>query len=61
MFGDGHEYDWALNEEEETGLEDELPKLEMKYQDVRNFKFSIAKIVKRYHRYLNPPRFVRVC
>ncbi|PSR77343.1 hypothetical protein PHLCEN_2v7944 [Hermanssonia centrifuga] len=34
VFGDGHEYDWALNEEEETGLEDELPKLEMKYQDV---------------------------
>ena len=41
MFGDGHDYDWALVEEEELGLEEEGPKAEMKYQDVRTtFVFS---------------------
>ena len=34
MFGDGHDYDWALVEDEELGLEEEGPKGEMKYQDV---------------------------
>ena len=34
VFGDGHDYDWALVEEEELGLEEDVPKGEMRYQDV---------------------------
>ncbi|KAJ3557008.1 hypothetical protein NM688_g1705 [Phlebia brevispora] len=34
VFGDGHDYDWALVDDEEVGLEEEIPKGEMKYQDV---------------------------
>ncbi|TDL24763.1 transcription elongation factor Spt6 [Rickenella mellea] len=34
VFGDGHDYDWALNLEEEDGYQDETSKPEMKYQDV---------------------------
>ncbi|TBU50800.1 transcription elongation factor SPT6 [Dichomitus squalens] len=34
VFGDGHEYDWALVDDEETGFEEEQVKPEMKYQDV---------------------------
>lgn len=33
VFGDGHEYDWALEGDDEAEYE-ERPKLEMKYQDV---------------------------
>lgn len=35
VFGDGHEYDWALVGDEEAEYEEEQPKSEMKYQDVR--------------------------
>ena len=34
VFGDGHDYDWALVDEEELGLEEDVPKGEMRYQDV---------------------------
>ncbi|KAI0340086.1 transcription elongation factor Spt6 [Trametopsis cervina] len=34
IFGDGHEYDWALGDDEEAPNEDDNPKSEMKYQDV---------------------------
>ncbi|KAI0683701.1 transcription elongation factor SPT6 [Cytidiella melzeri] len=34
VFGDGHEYDWALGDDEEAPIEDDSPKAEMKYQDV---------------------------
>lgn len=33
MFGDGHEYDWALVDDE-LEHEDELYKADMRYQDV---------------------------
>ena len=35
MFGDGHDYDYALVDDEEAGYEEEQVKPEMKYQDVR--------------------------
>ncbi|KAI0831325.1 transcription elongation factor Spt6 [Trametes gibbosa] len=34
VFGDGHDYDWALGDDEETNFEEERAKPEMKYQDV---------------------------
>ena len=36
VFGDGHDYDWALVDDEEDALVEEL-KPEMKYQDVSYF------------------------
>ena len=35
VFGDGHDYDYALVDDEEAGYEEEQVKPEMKYQDVR--------------------------
>ncbi|EMD38273.1 hypothetical protein CERSUDRAFT_113442 [Gelatoporia subvermispora B] len=34
VFGDGHEYDWALVDDEETAFDEEQAKPDMKYQDV---------------------------
>ncbi|KAI0636950.1 transcription elongation factor Spt6 [Trametes polyzona] len=34
VFGDGHDYDWALVDDEENAFEEEQAKPEMKYQDV---------------------------
>lgn len=34
VFGDGHEYDWALEGDDEADFNEEQPKPEMKYQDV---------------------------
>ncbi|KAI0780912.1 transcription elongation factor Spt6 [Trametes elegans] len=34
VFGDGHDYDWALVDDEEAAYEEEQAKPEMKYQDV---------------------------
>ncbi|KAH8116918.1 transcription elongation factor SPT6 [Phellopilus nigrolimitatus] len=34
VFGDGHDYDWALVDEEEEAMADEVSKPEMRYQDV---------------------------
>ncbi|KAI0093685.1 transcription elongation factor Spt6 [Irpex rosettiformis] len=34
VFGDGHDFDWALVDDEEVPAEDEQQKSEMKYQDV---------------------------
>ncbi|KAH9854249.1 transcription elongation factor Spt6 [Lenzites betulinus] len=34
VFGDGHDYDWALGDDEETNFEEDQAKPEMKYQDV---------------------------
>lgn len=34
VFGDGHEYDWALEADDENELNEEQLKPEMKYQDV---------------------------
>ncbi|PCH37999.1 transcription elongation factor Spt6 [Wolfiporia cocos MD-104 SS10] len=34
VFGDGHDFDWALADDEEPTYDEEQPKPEMKYQDV---------------------------
>ncbi|KAI0374913.1 transcription elongation factor Spt6 [Pilatotrama ljubarskyi] len=34
VFGDGHDFDWALGDDEEAAFEEERAKPEMKYQDV---------------------------
>ncbi|GJE87155.1 transcription elongation factor Spt6 [Phanerochaete sordida] len=34
VFGDGHDYDWALVDDDEAGMEEETQKAETKYQDV---------------------------
>ena len=34
VFGDGHDYDWALVDDEEAVYEEDRAKPEMKYQDV---------------------------
>ena len=34
MFGDGHDYDWALADDEEIAMDDDAQKQETKYQDV---------------------------
>lgn len=36
VFGDGHEYDWALADDDEARFDEELGKPDMKYQDVRS-------------------------
>ncbi|KAG5728025.1 Transcription elongation factor SPT6 [Termitomyces sp. T112] len=43
VFGDGHEYDWALEGEDEVPYDEEQDKLDMKYQDV----FEPSEIRKR--------------
>lgn len=35
VFGDGHEYDWALVGDDEADVEEDHYKPDMKYQDVR--------------------------
>lgn len=44
MFGDGHDYDWALAEDEEAAYEVEQ-KSEMKYQDVRILTVYVARVL----------------
>lgn len=34
VFGDGHEYDWALEADDEGDFNDEQLKPDMRYQDV---------------------------
>lgn len=34
VFGDGHDYDWALEGDDEQTYDEELLKPDMKYQDV---------------------------
>jgi transcription elongation factor SPT6 len=34
VFGDGHEYDWALEADDEVQYDEDNLKPEMKYQDV---------------------------
>ena len=44
VFGDGHEYDWALVEDDEPTYEEQA-KQEMKYQDVRHLSDSAGSIL----------------
>ncbi len=34
MFGDGHDYDWALDDSDEEGILDDTAKAEIKMDDV---------------------------
>lgn len=54
VFGDGHEYDWALEGDDDADLhEHDLTKPEIKYGDVCcSFPFSLTILT--YFRYLNP-------
>ena len=40
VFGDGHDYDWALVDEEEPSFDDEAQKQETRYQDVSTLFWS---------------------
>lgn len=40
VFGDGHDYDWALVGDDEIDHEEERLKPDTKYQDVRHLSFS---------------------
>lgn len=51
VFGDGHDYDWALQDDEEDGLVDDMQKVEMKYQDV--CRFSLVHPWLLFSLYLN--------
>lgn len=41
VFGDGHDYDWALNVDDDDGVADDIGKPEMKYQDVKTFEITL--------------------
>lgn len=45
VFGDGHEYDWALEGDDETDFRTEQLKPDMKYQDVCNLFLCIRSIL----------------
>lgn len=42
VFGDGHDYDWALADDDEDALMDEAVKSEMKYQDVSIYAYHLS-------------------
>ena len=48
VFGDGHEYDWALVDDDDAVYDEEKLKPEMKYQDVGHSHFCVC-------RWLKPP------
>lgn len=39
VFGDGHDYDWALVDDEDAAMDEEMQKSETKYQDVSGTSF----------------------
>jgi hypothetical protein len=45
VFGDGHEYDWALEGDDEADFNEEQLKPEMKYQDVNSFHIISYNII----------------
>ena len=45
VFGDGHDYDWALTHEDEDNMAEEPIKPEIKYHDVRARSFCISDSV----------------
>lgn len=42
VFGDGHDYDWALADDDEDALMYEAVKSEMKYQDVSIYAYHLS-------------------
>lgn len=58
VFGDGHEYDWALTADDDLDYDEEQLKPEMKYQDVRiNISTYCCSIPDPFSRSSNLPRF----
>ena len=49
VFGDGHDYDWALADDDEAMVEEEHGKPDMKYQDVR-LLISMQIVCRTHHR-----------
>ena len=45
VFGDGHDYDWALDADDEVEREDDIGKPEMKYQDVSRPKSAFCSFL----------------
>jgi hypothetical protein len=60
VFGHGHEYDWALEGDDELDQED-LAKPEIKYQDVSVSHPFTSMLTSRFFRSSNRPRFVDAC
>lgn len=61
MFGDGHEYDWALEGDEEAEYEERL-KPEMKYQDVCSVIYPLGlELTLKVFRSLNLQKYVLGC
>lgn len=53
VFGDGHEYDWALEADDEIQYDEDNLKPEMKYQDVsanalRTHRIPASSTISRY-------------
>ena len=62
VFGDGHEYDWALVGEDELDHEEDISsKPEMRYQDVRALLVCQSPDVNILSRSLNPQKFASGC
>jgi hypothetical protein len=61
IFGDGHEYDWALAGDDEIDYDEEQVKPEMKYQDVLMFRSSRILTSHCRSRSSNRLRYVDAC
>ena len=59
VFGDGHEYDWALAGDDNAAFEKEQIKSKMKYQDISSTVsyFCFSLIFTYLPRYLSPLKF----
>ena len=47
VFGDGHDYDWAL-EDDEQELADDVQKMDMKYRDVSLTILSVRSLAEAF-------------
>lgn len=60
VFGDGHEYDWALAGDDEVDFDEEM-KPDMKYQDVGSTCPSSCHYAHMCIRFSNRRKFARGC
>jgi hypothetical protein len=60
VFGDGHEYDWALEGDDEAEFNEEQLKPEMKYQDVWAL-FIVVVFLDRFVRSSNLLKYGHEC
>ena len=59
VFGDGHEYDWALVDDDEAAADENQMKPEMKYQDVRSLFKLTESLPTCVFRFSSHPRYVQ--